>query len=183
MRSLLLAAAAIVLTESPVLHAADPTPLAALPAIEAAAVLSHVKTRASDAFEGRAPGTAGEEKTVAYLVETFRKLGLKPGNPDGTYVQKVPLVGITPAPAPLTISGGAGAAGSGPMTLAWRDDVVAWSKRVTGEVTVDASEPAAAPRRQFDADRVGALEEAIAELRTEVADLREQLQAFRRQFE
>ena len=142
MRFLLLAAAAIVLTvESPVLHAADQTPLKALPAIDPAAVLGHVKTLASDAFEGRAPGTPGEEKTVAYLVEAFRKLGLKPGNPDGTYVQKVPLVGITAAAAPLTITGGAaGPSGTGPATLAWRDDVVAWTKRVTEEVKVDASE-------------------------------------------
>ena len=109
MRFLLLAAAAIMLTiGSPILRAADVTPLKALPAIDPAAVLSHVKTLASDAFEGRAPGTPGEEKTVAYLVEAFKRLGLKPGNPDGTYVQKVPLVGITPAPAPLTIRGGAG---------------------------------------------------------------------------
>ena len=67
----------------------------------------------------------------------FKKLGLKPGNPDGTYVQKVPLVGITPAAAPLTITGGTGA---GPATLAWRDDVVAWTKQVTDDVKVDASE-------------------------------------------
>ena len=142
MRFLLLAAAAIMLTiGSPILRAADVTPLKALPAIDPAAVLSHVKTLASDAFEGRAPGTPGEEKTVAYLVEAFRRLGLKPGNPDGTYVQKVPLVGITPAPAPLTITGGgAGQAGAAPMTLAWRDDVVAWTRRVTDEVKVDASE-------------------------------------------
>jgi Zn-dependent M28 family amino/carboxypeptidase len=142
MRFLLLAAAAIVLTvESPILRAADQTPLAALPAIDPAAVLGHVKTLASDAFEGRAPGTPGEVKTVNYLVEGFRKLGLKPGNPDGTYVQKVPLVGITPAAAPLTITGGAsGPAGTGPSTLVWRDDVVAWTKRVTEHVKVDASE-------------------------------------------
>ena len=142
MRFLLLAAAAIMLTiGSPILRAADVTPLKALPAIDPAAVLSHVKTLASDAFEGRAPGTPGEEKTVAYLVEAFRRLGLKPGNPDGTYVQKVPLVGITPAPSPLTITGGAASqASAGPMTLAWRDDVVAWTKRVTDEVKVDASE-------------------------------------------
>jgi Zn-dependent M28 family amino/carboxypeptidase len=138
MRSLLLAAAAILTTAtSAALHAADPVPLAALPAIDASAVLAHVKMLASDAFEGRGPGTAGEEKTVAYLVEQFRKLGLKPGNPDGTFVQKVPLVGITPAAAPLTITGGAGAA---PATLAWRDDVVAWTKRVTDEVKVAGSE-------------------------------------------
>ena len=142
MRFLLLAAAAIVLTvESPVVHAADQTPLKALPAIDAAAVLGHVKTLASDAFEGRAPGTPGETKTIAYLVEAFKTLGLKPGNPDGSYVQRVPLVGITAAPAPLTITGGAGgAAGSAPATLRWRDDVVAWTKRVTEEVKVDASE-------------------------------------------
>ena len=142
MRFLLLAAAAIMLTiGSPILRAADVTPLKALPAIDPAAVLGHVKTLASDAFEGRAPGTPGEEKTVAYLVEAFKRLGLKPGNPDGTYVQKVPLVGITPAPSPLTITGGAASqASAGPMTLAWRDDVVAWTKRVTDEVKVDASE-------------------------------------------
>jgi Zn-dependent M28 family amino/carboxypeptidase len=142
MRFLLLAAAAIVLTvEALPIHAADPTPLKALPAIDPAAVLGHVKTLASDAFEGRAPGTPGEAKTVNYLVEAFRKLGLKPGNPDGTYVQKVPLVGITPAAAPLTITGGAtGQSGTRPATLAWRDDVVAWTKRVTEEVKVDASE-------------------------------------------
>ena len=99
MRFLLLAAAAIVLTvESPIIHAADPTPLKALPAIDPAVVLGHVKMLASDAFEGRAPGTPGEEKTVGYLIEQFKKLGLKPGNPDGTYVQKVPLVGIRRRP-------------------------------------------------------------------------------------
>ena len=52
----------------------------------------------SDEFEGRAPGTKGEELTVNYLVDQFKKAGLKPGNTDGTYMQKVPLVGITPAP-------------------------------------------------------------------------------------
>src|ERR671912_630967 len=107
MRSLLLAfIALLVAAVTLVVRAADPVPLKALPAIDAAVVLAHVKALASDAFEGRAPGTPGEEKTVAYLVDQFRKLGLKPGNPDGTFVQKVPLVGITATPAPLTIAGG-----------------------------------------------------------------------------
>ncbi len=57
-------------------------------------VLGHIKTLASDAFEGRGPGTPGEQKTVAYLVDQFRASGLKPGNPDGTYLQDVPLVGF-----------------------------------------------------------------------------------------
>ena len=44
------------------------------------AFATHVRVLASDDFEGRKPGTPGEEKTVAYLIEQFRKLGLKPGN-------------------------------------------------------------------------------------------------------
>jgi len=59
-------------------------------------LLQHIKVLASDEYEGRAPGTRGEELTVNYLTEQFKKLGLKPGNPDGTFVQKVPLVGYTP---------------------------------------------------------------------------------------
>ena len=53
------------------------------------------------------PGTEGEELTGEYLISQFKALGLKPGNPDGTYVQKVPLVGITGSEAqPLTIAKG-----------------------------------------------------------------------------
>ncbi len=73
--------------------AADP-----VPAISAASILARTRVLASDEFEGRAPGSAGEEKTVAYLVSEFKKLGLSPGNPDGTYIQNVPLVGITSNP-------------------------------------------------------------------------------------
>src|SRR5260370_38985696 len=52
---------------------------------------NHVRVLASDDFEGRKPGTPGEEKTVAYLVEQFRKLGLKPGNGE-SFLQQVPMV-------------------------------------------------------------------------------------------
>src|SRR5262245_43953933 len=57
-------------------------------------LLQHVTRLASDEFEGRAPGTRGEELTVQYLVEQFRRAGLKPGNPDGTFFQNVPLMGV-----------------------------------------------------------------------------------------
>jgi Zn-dependent M28 family amino/carboxypeptidase len=73
--------------------AADPSP-----AISAANILAHTKILSSDEFEGRAPGSAGEEKTVAYLVTELKKLGLSPGNPDGTFIQNVPLVGISSTP-------------------------------------------------------------------------------------
>ncbi|HEY5802944.1 MAG TPA: M28 family metallopeptidase [Lysobacter sp.] len=59
--------------------------------INTADFAEHVKTLASDDFEGRAPGSAGEEKTVAYLEAQFRRMGLQPGNGD-SYVQTVPMV-------------------------------------------------------------------------------------------
>lgn len=57
-------------------------------------LLRHIKVLASDEFAGRGPGTAGEEKTVAYLIDQAKSMGLQPGNPDGTYIQKVPLWGV-----------------------------------------------------------------------------------------
>lgn len=54
----------------------------------------HIKILASDEFEGRKPFTKGEEKTLNYLEEQFKKLGLEPGNGD-SYLQEVPMVEIT----------------------------------------------------------------------------------------
>jgi Zn-dependent M28 family amino/carboxypeptidase len=51
-----------------------------------------VRVLASDEFEGRSPGTPGETKTVNYLVETFRGLGLEPGGERGGWTQEVPLL-------------------------------------------------------------------------------------------
>ena len=69
-------------------------------------LMHHVVKLASDEFEGRAPGTRGEELTVSYLVEEFRKAGLKPGNPDGTFLQDVPLMGVTSEPEVAIHAGG-----------------------------------------------------------------------------
>jgi len=116
----------------PLSSAAEP----AFPAIDGKAVLEHTKVLASDAFEGRAPGTKGEDLTVAYLTEQLRKIGLQPGNPDGTWVQKVPLVGATVQGSPsLTFR-----KGPTERTLAWRDDYVAWTKRVVPRADLDASD-------------------------------------------
>ena len=51
-----------------------------------------VRTLASDVFEGRAPGTRGEERTLGYLIARFEALGLEPAGPDGGWLQKVPLL-------------------------------------------------------------------------------------------
>src|SRR5262252_6999617 len=109
--------------------------LSQLPDVDINQVMAHTEKLSSDEFEGRAPGTKGEELTVAYLIDQFKKMGLKPGNTDGSYVQKVPLVGITPSPAPLVF-----AKGSRQLTLKWKDDVVAWTKHVVDEASLDKSE-------------------------------------------
>ena len=58
-------------------------------AINADSLLQHIKDLSADSMEGRAPGTPGEQKATAYMQREFQALGLKPGNPDGTWIQKV----------------------------------------------------------------------------------------------
>ena len=102
--------------------------------ISADTLLAEVERLASDEFEGRAPGSEGETRTVEYLVGQFRELGLEPGNPDGTWVQQVPLVGITPAPGDtLTVT-----RAEATRTLVPGTDYVAYTKRVVDDVEVDA---------------------------------------------
>jgi Zn-dependent M28 family amino/carboxypeptidase len=79
-------------------EASAPTPPAsqapaapATPAIEAARLSEHVRVLSSDAFEGRGPATAGEQKTVEYLSQQLEKLGLEPAGPGGGWTQDVPL--------------------------------------------------------------------------------------------
>jgi len=110
-------------------------PIGDLPDPDMDEVLAHTKRLSSDDFEGRAPATKGEELTVAYLIGQLKKMGLEPGNTDDTYVQRVPLVGITPAPAPLIFRKGAAE-----QRLAWKDDVVAWTKQVADSASLDNSE-------------------------------------------
>jgi Zn-dependent M28 family amino/carboxypeptidase len=129
-------------------RAAEPS----FPAIEGRAVLEHTKVLASDAFEGRAPGTPGEERTVAYLTEQLQAIGLQPGNPDGTWVQRIPLVGTTVEGTPSLVI----RKGRAERRLAWRDDYVAWTKRVVERVSLDASDlvfvgyGVQAPEHQWD---------------------------------
>src|SRR5688572_14801305 len=87
----------------------ESTQPAAVPAatIDQSAILERTKVLSSDEYEGRAPGSRGEDLTVKYLEAEFRKLGLAPGNTDATYIQNVPLVGITAANTqPLTVASG-----------------------------------------------------------------------------
>jgi len=121
------------------LACSGPTPpatVAELPDIDTAAVLGHIETLSSDQFEGRGPGSPGEELTVNYLVEQFQQLGLEPGNPDGTYIQQVPLVGITPSDfTPLRIR-----RGGRTHEFAYNTEYVGNSLRVTEQISLDDSD-------------------------------------------
>src|SRR5688572_25473419 len=86
--------------------AAEPAPPPFLPAwhgIRAAEIGRHVEILAADGFAGREPGTAGEDSTLAYLEEAFRRAGAVPGNA-GSWRQAVPLVEVTATGTPrLTV--------------------------------------------------------------------------------
>lgn len=114
----------------------EPVPAEGVAALDSATLMQHIRVLAHDSLLGRKPGSVGEDKTVAYLEAQFKALGLKPGNPDGSYIQKVPLVGITVKGAPaLTFT-----KGGKNSTLKWRDDYVAWSKHVAPSAALDKSE-------------------------------------------
>ena len=102
--------------------------------IDPDSLLSEITVLASDEFGGRAPGSPGEALTIDYLTEQFSELGLMPGNPDGTWVQAVPLVGITPqAGDGFQVTKDGESHEFQPGT-----DYVAWTKHVVDQVEIDA---------------------------------------------
>ena len=109
-------------------------PAAALASFSGDRILNHIRTLSSDEFEGRGPGSKGEQLTIKYLEDQYRSAGLEPGNPDGTYLQSVPLVGITPdSGMKLTLTGHGKT-----LEPKFQDDFVAWSKRMTETSAIDA---------------------------------------------
>ena len=114
-----------------------PIPMKDLPDIDTAAALTDIKKLASDEFEGRAPGSKGEDLTVQYLTDQFKAIGLEPGNPDGTWTQAVPLVSLTAdKSSPLTITAKNG------KTRAFkvRDEFVGFSRRVVDTIDLSKSD-------------------------------------------
>jgi Zn-dependent M28 family amino/carboxypeptidase len=105
-----------------------------LEAITPDGLLAHIKVLASDEFEGRAPGTKGEELSVKYITDQFKKIGLNPGNPDGAYTQEVPLAGIKSEPRMSFVIG------DKTMDLKYPDDFVASSARLQPEIKIEKSD-------------------------------------------
>jgi Zn-dependent M28 family amino/carboxypeptidase len=125
-------------TQAPAAPATPAPPTASahdfVPAINAEDFVQHVKVLASDDFEGRGPGTPGEEKSVQYIKSQFERIGLKPGN-NGEWFQTVPMVETTADPATtlkLTVDGK-------PRELKMGSDMVIGTTNGQPEVKIDAS--------------------------------------------
>ena len=105
----------------------------ALDSLNSEALMQHIRVLASDEYEGRAPGTRGEELTVKYLTDQFKSYGLQPGNPDGTFIQKVPMIGFTPTTS-VSFAAGGKKIDLGP------DDYLARSSRYQPQIDVKNSD-------------------------------------------
>ena len=93
------------------------------------------KTLSRDDFGGRAPGSAGEEKTLSYLVQAFDNVGLEPGNRGGWF-QDVPLAEITAKKvSPLTVSGG-----SEVLDFAFGSEFIGGTYRLVPQIDIAGSE-------------------------------------------
>jgi Zn-dependent M28 family amino/carboxypeptidase len=85
--------------------------LASAADVDPAKIAEHVKVLSSDAFEGRGPATAGEVKTVQYMSDQFKAVGLSPGGDlkDGkrVWTQDVPLAKFeTKGPVNVSVTAG-----------------------------------------------------------------------------
>ncbi|MBN7797556.1 M28 family metallopeptidase [Parahaliea mediterranea] len=105
------------------------------PALSVKTMKSVTQELSSDAFEGRAPGTVGEEKTLALLEKEFSEAGLKPGN-QGSWFQDVPLVQITADNvSDLRVSGG-----ERELSYKYGPEMVVFSYRVTPKIAIENSD-------------------------------------------
>ena len=114
---------------------APAAPGAALESFTTDDIMAHIAVLASDSFAGRGPASVGEDRTMAYLTETFARLGLEPGN-GASWYQEVPLVRITTgADAALAIRGQGAQA-----RFQYGADFVANSKHLDDAVAVNDAE-------------------------------------------
>ena len=113
-----------------------PGAYAANPSFPEAPYRKHVEVLSSDAFQGRAPGTEGEKKTIEYIEQQFAAAGLS-GAIDGSFRQPVPVTEITPhADEAVQVRGSDGRS----LDLATLDDVVFWTRRPVPESRIRDAE-------------------------------------------
>jgi Zn-dependent M28 family amino/carboxypeptidase len=116
--------------------AVDALPQVEVPALSEATMKDVTRELSLDSYEGRAPGSVGEEKTVAYLIAKYKAAGLEPGN-NGSWTQDVPLIEITAKNvSALTIADRSGKA----MSFAYGNEYVIGSYRETPKTDIKQSE-------------------------------------------
>jgi Zn-dependent M28 family amino/carboxypeptidase len=103
-------------------------------AINSAAFVDNIRVLSSDDFEGRGPGTPGEQKTTDFIVKQWKALGVKGGKADGSFLQAVPTVGIRSRPTFSYSIGGK------TVALNFPDDYVAYSARAQPSLDIEKSE-------------------------------------------
>ncbi len=92
MKRLLLPLLALALTGAAPARPADPASPASWAPVDPQRLSEWTRQLGSDEMQGRAPGTEGETRTVAWLIGQFRALGLQPGGAGGSWTQIVPLI-------------------------------------------------------------------------------------------
>jgi Zn-dependent M28 family amino/carboxypeptidase len=131
-RQVLVSAATLLLSAS-LTWAGESAPTA--PAFSETAYRAHIERLSSDEFEGRAPGTEGEKKTLAYIEQQFRAAGLEPGIGD-SFLQAVPVVEIATHPDETMAIRGA----KGSIALRHGDDMVVWTRQPVAESRIEDAE-------------------------------------------
>ncbi|MBI2682167.1 MAG: M28 family peptidase [Acidobacteriales bacterium] len=107
---------------------------AAMKAVNVENIRQQDKFISSDLFEGRGTGQRGGDLAAEYIATQFAIYGLKPGGDNGTYLQKVPLVGLTTLPeTKFTLVTAKGE----PLTLKFKDDYVANNETLTDRADID----------------------------------------------
>jgi len=117
------------------LRGVPPAAVAAMRSIDAERIRAHVKFLAHDLLEGRGTGQRGGDIAAEYIAAQFQLAGLEPAGENGTYMQKVPLVGVTTQPQTTFALI---AQGSQPMQLTMRDDYVVTDESLSETSDIDA---------------------------------------------
>jgi Zn-dependent M28 family amino/carboxypeptidase len=113
-----------------------PAAQAALKSVDAEKIRQHVRFLSHDLLEGRGTGQRGGDIAAEYIATQFALYGLKPAGDNHSYIQKVPLVGVTPQPeqSNFVLEPAKGA----PMPLKFLDDYVVYNQHLTERTQVDA---------------------------------------------
>jgi Zn-dependent M28 family amino/carboxypeptidase len=121
--------------------------------VTAANIVGPLRYLSDDLLEGRAPGTRGSELAIKYIASEYEAMGLQPGGDGGTWLQKVPLVGLTASLPPAVRFDRPGAAS---LALGVGEDVMVRPGRQTTHLSFDAPDVVfvgygiVAPDQQWD---------------------------------